>query len=129
MLEHIDRLKNVGLFNDFVRPAGEIDFGGRSRRWRSPSLVRPMCSTAPHGLTIVFGENGAGKSTLAAVLDSLRENSPATITRRRSLPGNNLGCRRDSRPQLVRPISRTSRCAGIWRPRMVGFRYSHYSGA
>lgn len=66
MLEHIDFIKNIGLFSDHAQ---EPD-------------------TEFKELTLVFGENGVGKTTIAAIIDSLRESNPTTITRRRSLPGH-----------------------------------------
>lgn len=66
MLEKIDRLRNIGLFARHDED-GSSEFGP---------------------LTLIFGENGVGKTTLAAVIDSLRESSPDSIVRRRSLPGD-----------------------------------------
>lgn len=66
MLEHVDFIKNVGLFADYSQQPG-TDFDE---------------------LTLIFGENGVGKTTIAAIVDSLRERSSTTITRRRSLPGH-----------------------------------------
>ncbi len=66
VLEHIDYIKNVGLFTDCAHDPG-AEF---------------------QELTLIFGENGVGKTTIAAILHSLRERNPATITCRRSLPGH-----------------------------------------
>jgi len=66
VLEHIDYIKNVGLFTDFEQdPGAEFE-----------------------ELTLIFGENGVGKTTIAAIIDSLCERNPTTITCRRSLPGH-----------------------------------------
>ena len=66
MLEHFERIKKVGLFEDYFHSPG-CDLGE---------------------VTLIYGENGVGKSTLAAILDSLRERNAAEIIRRRSLPGS-----------------------------------------
>jgi hypothetical protein len=68
VLERISHIKNVGLFADHTQVSG-TDFSD---------------------LTLIFGENGVGKSTIAAIIDSLRERSAITITRRRSLPGHEI---------------------------------------
>lgn len=65
MLEKLDSVKKVGLFDDYTHA--------------------PECALTE--TSIIYGENGVGKSTIAAILDSLREGSPADIIRRRSLPG------------------------------------------
>lgn len=44
-----------------------------------------MGDQALRKLTIVYGDNAIGKTTLAAILDSLRENSPTSIVGRRTL--------------------------------------------
>lgn len=67
MLESINSVKRVGLFED-LSPSPECDFGR---------------------MTLIYGENGVGKSTIAAILDSLREQNPSEILRRRALPGDN----------------------------------------
>lgn len=66
MLERIDSVRKVGLFQDYMHSPG-LEFGE---------------------ITLIFGENGVGKSTLAAVLDSLRERNAGEMARRRSLPGD-----------------------------------------
>jgi len=66
MLDRLDSVKKVGLFDDYVHRAG-CSFGD---------------------VTLIFGENGTGKSTVAAVLDSLRECNPTEIIRRTRLPGS-----------------------------------------
>src|SRR4030042_875200 len=65
MLEKIDKINKVGLFEAYTHSAG-CEFGE---------------------VTIVYGENGVGKSTIAAILDSLRERNSAELVRRTSLPG------------------------------------------
>jgi wobble nucleotide-excising tRNase len=65
VLESVDSIKNVGLFDDHTQAPG----------------------TEFTELTLIFGENGVGKTTVAAILDSLRERNPVTITRRRTLWG------------------------------------------
>lgn len=65
MLEKLDIIKKVGLFNDYVHA--------------------PECLLGE--VTLVYGENGVGKSTIAAILDSLRESNGDEIVRRTSLPG------------------------------------------
>jgi len=66
MLERIDKIAKVGLFEAYAHSAG-CEFGE---------------------VTLVYGENGVGKSTIAAILDSLRERNSAELVRRRSLPGD-----------------------------------------
>jgi wobble nucleotide-excising tRNase len=66
MLERFERVKKVGLFEDYSHSPG-LDLGE---------------------VTLIYGENGVGKSTLAAILDSLRERNAGEIIRRRSLPGD-----------------------------------------
>ncbi|MBE0418103.1 MAG: AAA family ATPase [Coriobacteriia bacterium] len=68
MLERIGFIKNIGLFADHTQEPG-TDFTD---------------------LTLIFGENGVGKTTIAAIVDSLRESTAVTITRRRSLPGHEV---------------------------------------
>lgn len=65
MLEKLDSVKKVGLFDDYAHS--------------------PECALTE--TSIIYGENGVGKSTIAAILDSLREGSAGEIIRRRSLPG------------------------------------------
>jgi wobble nucleotide-excising tRNase len=65
MLERLDSVKKVGLFDDY-KHSRDCELGE---------------------VTLVYGENGVGKSTIAAVLDSLRERNAGEIVRRRTLPG------------------------------------------
>lgn len=66
MLERLESVKKVGLFEDYSHSPGR-DLGE---------------------VTLIYGENGVGKSTLAAILDSLRERNAGETIRRRSLPGD-----------------------------------------
>ena len=66
MLERLDAVRKIGLFDQYAHSAG-CEFGE---------------------LTLIYGENGVGKSTVAAILDSLRERNAAEILRRKSLPGD-----------------------------------------
>ncbi len=66
MLEKLDSVKKVGLFDDYTH-SPECEFGD---------------------ITLIYGENGVGKSTIAAILDSLRERNTGEILRRRTLPGD-----------------------------------------
>lgn len=66
MLERLEGVKKVGLFEDYTH-SPECEFGK---------------------VTLIYGENGVGKSTIAAILDSLRERNASEIIRRRSLPGD-----------------------------------------
>ncbi len=66
MLERLESIKKVGLFEDYKHSAN--------------------CELGE--VTLIYGENGVGKSTIAAILDSLRERNANEIIRRTSLPGD-----------------------------------------
>ena len=63
MIEHIQLLRNVGLFDDHSPPA----------------------QTALKPFTLIYGENARGKTTLAAILRSLATNNPDLIVERHRL--------------------------------------------
>jgi len=63
MLEHIQLLRNIGLF-DSITPAAQLPFAR---------------------LTLIYAENGRGKTTLSAVLRSLATGNGTLISERHRL--------------------------------------------
>src|SRR5690606_36663817 len=64
MIKRINNINNVGTFRDFPN-GGSIQF---------------------EKLTFIYGLNTKGKTTLTDILSSLKENNPALITGRKSIP-------------------------------------------
>ena len=60
-------------------------------------------------LTVIYGENASGKTTLAAILDSLRENSPAIVAGRKT-----LGSRDDPVVRILASDGLHSYDDGLW---------------
>lgn len=68
MINNIQLLRNVGLFNSFT--------GSRQTAFRK--------------LTLIYAENGRGKTTISAVFRSLSNGDPISIAERKSLNSTNL---------------------------------------
>ncbi|MCU7853373.1 MAG: AAA family ATPase [Candidatus Thiodiazotropha sp. (ex Monitilora ramsayi)] len=67
MLERIHRVKGIGLLHDA---------DGRQHGLKKASLI--------------YADNGVGKSTLASIFRSCASNEPRSISRRKTIDGNNL---------------------------------------